>query len=356
MKRFALVLTLFALAFPTLAQPSTPAAQQPFQEQIDVNAVLLDIIVTDSKGNQILGLGKDDFIVKEDGVEQNVDAVDYFTNRRLLDQREENAPFKVEHVREDRYFVFFFDKPDAGVLFDEQNRARQAAVRFVREEMQPTDYVAVAGHDVRLKIYSDFTQDKKQLENAFTDAIKWGKGITKASASTDGPSLLRNMNTDDLINRTGTVYKALDFLADSVRPIRARKNLVMFSPGVIDRHETVSHGSITNRAPEFDLALQSLNASNVAVYAVQLQDGGNFASAIHQRLSELANETGGRYFLFNTSFEPAIERIEKANSGYYLLTYNSKKPKGEKGYQKVSVKVKNPEFKVVARGGYEFGS
>ena len=112
MRRFALAFALLALAFPGLAQ------QQPFEEQIDVNAVLLDIIVTDDKGNQILGLSKDDFIVKENGIPQEVDSVDYFTNRRLLDSREESAPFKVERVREDRYFIFFFDKPEAGAMFD----------------------------------------------------------------------------------------------------------------------------------------------------------------------------------------------------------------------------------------------
>ena len=48
----SVILALLALALPTLraGQPSR------FEEQIDVNAVLLDVIVTDPKGNQILGL------------------------------------------------------------------------------------------------------------------------------------------------------------------------------------------------------------------------------------------------------------------------------------------------------------
>ncbi|HEX7833337.1 MAG TPA: VWA domain-containing protein [Thermoanaerobaculia bacterium] len=350
MKQLTRVIALLALALPTFAQ------QKPFQEQIDVNAVLLDVIVTDSKGNQILGLGKDDFIVKEDGVAQPVESVDYFTNRRLLDQREEDAPFKVERVREDRYFIFFFDKPqNPSFLFDELNRARQAAINFVKEEMQPTDYVAIAGHDVRLKIYTDFTNDKKQLEKGLQEAMRFGKGVTTASKS-EGPSILRNLSTSAMINDTGSVYEGLQLLAESLKPIRARKSVVLFSPGIVDRRESVRNNMVVNRTPIFDDALEALNAANVAVYTVQLQDDPQLTPAIHERLSELASATGGRYFQFNTSFEPAVERIEKANSGYYLVTYSSKKPKGEKGYQKVDVKLRNPEFKIVARGGYQYGS
>jgi hypothetical protein len=106
--------------------------QQPqFGEKIDVNLVLLDAVVTDARGNQILGLDKDDFIVKENNVAQKIESVDYFTNRRLLNERESKAAFKVERVREDRYFVFFFDKPsDNAAFFDRLALARRAAKRF----------------------------------------------------------------------------------------------------------------------------------------------------------------------------------------------------------------------------------
>src|SRR5512134_2176982 len=87
----------------------TASAQEPqYTETVDVNVVLVDATVTDRSGNQILGLTKDDFIVKEDGVAQQIASVDYFTNRRLLDSPESKAAFKVERVREERYFILFF--------------------------------------------------------------------------------------------------------------------------------------------------------------------------------------------------------------------------------------------------------
>lgn len=352
MKRIAIAVTLLALALPGFAQQ--------FQEKIDVNAVLLDVIVTDSKGNQILGLTKDDFVVKENGVAQDVDSVDYFTNRQLLDAREENAPFRVEKVREDRYFVFFFDKPeDPGVLFDQLSQARAAVRQFVREEMKPTDYVALAGHDVRLKVWSDFTNDKAKLERALEESSRFGKGELKAAPG-DGPSILRNVDSALMERRTGSVYQALDVLAEALRPIRARKNLVMFSPGIVDIDETVRNGMIMNRSRYLDPAIQSLNAANVTVYSLQLQRPTdtevNTTPMFHQRLTELADETGGEYFMPAATFRTAVRKVEQTNAGYYLVTYRSRKAAGEQGFQKVDVSVKNPEFKVVARSGYAFGS
>jgi VWFA-related protein len=351
MKRFAVLVALLALAVPTFAQQ-----QQPFQEQIEVNAVLLDVIVTDARGNQILGLGPDDFIVKENGVAQPVDSVDYFTNRRLLDATEANAPFKVERVREERYFIFFFDKPsDPGVLGGQLTLAREAVRDFIRKDMKDTDLVAIAGHDVRLKIYSDFTSDKQQLERALSDATRFGRGLTKSTAG-EGPSILNNIDTKEMVNRTGTVYKGLDLLADSLRPIRARKNLVVFSPGILDREEDVAAGEmIVNRSRYLDPALESLNAANVSVYGVQLQQNASGQSFVNQRLSELSESTGGRYFQFNTNFRTAVDSIEETNAGYYLLTYRSKQRSGTTGFQKVNVSLRNPEFKVVSRSGYQLG-
>jgi len=352
MRRFAIVVALLALALPGFAQQ--------FEEKIDVNAVLLDVIVTDNRGNQILGLTKDDFVVKEDGVAQEVDSVDYFTNRRLLDSREESAPFKVERVREDRYFIFFFDKPeDPGVLFDQLTQARYAIREFIREDMKENDLVAIVGHDVRLKVWSDFTSDKAVLERALEDSARFGKGQLTAPAG-EGPSILRSIDKSSMNKRTGSVYQALDLLAEAVRPIRARKNLMLFSPGIVEIGETVQQGMIVGRSRYLDPALQSLNAANVSVYSVQLQrpldSEVNSTPLFHQRLTELASETGGEYYQFSTSFKPVVKKVEQTNAGYYLVTYRSRKPRGEKGFQKVNVSLKNPEFKVVARSGYEFGT
>src|SRR5438045_1906009 len=251
---------LKAMTLAVLFAASTLTAQQPqtgkFGEKVDVNLVLLDAIVTDSRGNQILGLDKNDFVVKERGVVQPVESVEYFTNRTLLNAPEETAPFKVERTHEERYYVFFFDKPQEQQLWDRMTRARSAAKDFVNA-MKPGDQVAVVGHDVRLKVYSDFTSDKAQL----IQAIDAGAGTPRGILSGSG-LLMKSLNGDRMMNETGTVYEALDLLGDALRGIRARKNLILFSPGIVDNSQEVRNEMVMNESRYYRPMIESLNASN----------------------------------------------------------------------------------------------
>ena len=333
-------------------QPATP----PFTEKVDVNLVQLDAVVTDNRGNQMLGLGKDDFIVRENGQPQTVDSVDYFTNRRLITSPEEQANFKVERVHEERYLIIFFDKAtsDAGSQ-GEMIRARSDVARFLDDHLRAEDRVAVVGHDVRLKVYTDFTSDKAQLRRALNDATAYGLGIRTKDASATGPSLLRNMDIDRMMNKTGSVYEALDLLGDALRPIHARKDVILFSNGIIGPDEEVRADVVVNRSRFYDPMIESLNTADVTLYPVSLQSGVFTPEYVHQNLSSMASDTNGQYYRLHTSYTTPLHQIEKRTAGYYLLSYYTKKRPGEHGFQKVDVALRNPEFKVTARAGYSYG-
>src|ERR1051325_6331671 len=200
-KRF--ISLLFVAAAPLLAQQ--PA--EPFKANVNVNLVLLDAVVTDARGNQILGLGKDDFVVKENGVPQAIDSVDYFTTRKLLNAPEKGASFPVERVHEERYLIIFFDKPLSIGMTDPTRIARYELGRYLDQHMHPEDRIAVVGHDVRLKVYCDFTNDRKTIQRALDDATRYGRGLMSASdAPAGGASILRNIDLDRMMNQTGTQY------------------------------------------------------------------------------------------------------------------------------------------------------
>ena len=323
------------------------AAQQPqYGERVDVNAVLLDVLVTDRSGNQILGLTKDDFIVKEDGVRQTIDSVDYVTSRRLLTSREEKLPFDVERVREERYIVFFFDKPEGGAMFEHLARARRAATEFIDENVGGNDLVAIVGHDVRLKVYSDFTSNKQHLKRSLNQVATFGPGETKTTAAAGTPSILRNIDQSDMMTESGTVYEALRILAEGLDDIRGRKNLVLFSPGIVEPGETVRDGVLLNTSRYYEPMIEALNAANVTVYASNLVPNAPTEPAFHQTLHRIADETNGEYFRQAVSFNPVLERVDKQSGGYYLITYRTQKPRGEQGFQRVDVSISNPEFVV----------
>jgi hypothetical protein len=51
-----------------------------------------------------------------------------------------------------------------------------------------------------------------------------------------------------------------------------------------------------------------------------------------------------------------FKRVEKAASGYYLITYRTQKAPEARGFQKVRVSVRNqPQLRVQARSGYYYG-
>jgi VWFA-related protein len=347
-------LTIAALA--TLAVLASPIAQaQTYGENVDVNVVLIDAVVTDPQGNQILGLSKDDFVVKENGREIPVESLDYFTNRQLLDGKEETAPFKVERVHEERYFILFFDKPPSGVLWDQLALARANAATFIQERMREGDQVAIVGHDVRLKVYSDFTNNKTQLESALDDVGRFGNGITKPVNDVASASILRRIDLKKMINKTGTVYQAIDLLADATRGIRARKNLVLISPGIHEPGEEVRNGVLLNRSRYYQPMIESLNTANVAVYGINLRKDQANDPAIHQTLDNMSTDTGGEYFRQVVTFTPILSKIDRTNAGYYLLTYRTSRGKGESGFQNVDVTVKSADLRVKARPGYSYG-
>jgi VWFA-related protein len=340
-----------AILFALLALPLAAQQQPQFGEKVEVNAVLIDAVVTDSGGHQILGLDKNDFVVKENGVDQSIDSVDYFTNRRLLNAPEEKAPFKVERVHEERYFVFFFDKPSDAQLFDELSLARKAARDFVTNQMREGDRVAVVGHDVRLKVYSDFTSDKNQLARAIDDVSRFGNGTTAGP----GP-LLSAVNHPKMMDKSGTVYEALTVLSDALRGIKARKNLVLFSAGIFEPGQSVSNeGVVLSESRYYEPMIHALNAANVTVYAINLQRNAPEVPVFHQTLDRITAETNGDYYRRPVNFGPVVKKIEQETNGYYLITYTSHHPKGASGYQKVDVSVKDPSLHVRSRAGYTYG-
>jgi VWFA-related protein len=351
MKRFSL-LALLAASFtvPLFAQTGT---DRKLTETMDVNVVLLDALVTDARGNQILGLDKDDFVVRENGVVQPIESVDYYTNRQLLDAPEERAAFKVERVHEERYFIFFFDKPADMQLWDRVSLARGAARKFVDQQMKAGDRVAIVGHDVRLKVYSDFTSDKRQLDRAIDDVASFGLGIRTPPAG-DSVSILRNVDPKEMIDRTGTVYEALTVLANATAPVHARKNLVLFSAGIREIGETSRDGILFNTSRYYEPMAQALNSADVAVYAMNLFENSGELPIVHQTLDRVTADTSGEYFRHVVNFSTPLREIERQNAGYYLITYHASHG-GASGYQKVDVTLKNPEFRVKARGGYSFG-
>ncbi|HXU29845.1 MAG TPA: VWA domain-containing protein [Thermoanaerobaculia bacterium] len=367
MRRFLPLLfapILAALTGSAFAADAPPTAQ--FTDRVDVREVLLDVLVTDRQGNVIVGLGPEDFRVTENGKPVDLAGLSFYSNRKFLGSAVEAPHPAVPAVStnaplENRYFVLLFDDVrslslDAPELLTQQLQAARKAKEWVGK-LLANDWVAVLTYDRKLKVQTDFTRDQRVLVGAIQDAVsgkdsesEWpsriGEGVGNA------PSLLARLPQGKALrDKTESIYDALVVLSKATTPIVGRKNLLLFTIGF---GQINSFGQYLPDPRYYPQTQAALNDANVAVYTIDLTLPGT-EHKLSGGMNQLAADTGGTYLFNFVSFLTPLEKISQENNGYYLLAYKSERPAGAEGYQKVEVKLANPEFKVKAREGYSYG-
>jgi VWFA-related protein len=366
-----LVAGLMAVA--ALVLSVLPAAAQTtegqFEGRVDVTEVLLDVLVTDSKGNVILGLEPSDFIVEEKGEPIDVTSATFYSNRRFVDSADLAQRLGVERaeVPVDRFFIIFFEQTrhfDNSLMSNHLDAVRRAK-EWIHSELLPNDWVAVVGWDAQLYVYQDFTTDNEKISRALNMIAKgkrpgdlWESRIEEH----EGPSLAKNLpRGKELDKRTRKMLTALETVGEAAGYITGRKNLLLFTVG-LGEDRVGGDDEVTYRPDPryYDPMMERLNDNNVAVYSISLyrafdtEDPG--WARLQNGMSLLADDTGGRYFFNFNNFREPLRQIAEDNNGYYLLSYRAEHPLGEEGYRKVTVKTVNPTFRVRARQGYKFGS
>lgn len=360
MRRTVLCVFLAAVSISAGAQPPDPAPSgQPildvgFEGLVEVSEVLLDVLATDAEGEVVLGLGKDDFIVEENGQEVALTGVSYYTTRYETTEGEETPS--------SRYFVFFFHtqwhlKSAAGNLMRQQLRAGLESRRWLEEEMLPSDWVAVVGYNSKLRLYQDFTQDREALVKAFRAAAASKKPDSDVRLGRRSPgstelSILRRLPSGrELKKKVTNVYQALGQVAEAIGYVVGRKNLLMFTVGFGNE---VRFGD-AEADPRFYPQLETqLNDHNVAVYPIDTSPAGR-GSRQTDFLTRLAEDTGGAYHEDFYGFIHPLRDIGGDSYAYYVLSYQSEHPAGEIGYQRIEVKARDEAIQVRARKGYRYG-
>jgi VWFA-related protein len=344
-------------------RPDRPAAQRPqdtFQERIQVREVLLDVLVTDKRGNPVVGLGPQDFVVTEEGEPREVTGVTYYGGVSEL-----SGSGVQGETRTDRYFILFFhdQKQAAPFLTAAQLEAGRWTKRWVEEQLLPNDQVAVMGYDVRLKLYQDFTRDRAALVQAIDDASLGKKEPDRWTTRSepvldpDSPSLAVNLPTGKTLARqTRKLQQALQLVGEAAEGIVGRKNLLLFSVGFGDIDD---FGLYTPDPRYYPPMKESLNNGNVAVYAIDTvgsRRGNPGARDINDSLSAIAYDTDGHYYSTFSNVLSPLEQVAEDNLGYYLLAYRAEYETGTSGYRGVKVETRDKSFEVRARKGYKYGA
>lgn len=155
------------LVGPAAAQNAPPEEVPPLVEEISVEVVNVDVVVTDDKGRPVTGLTADDFVVYEDGEERPVSNFFSFRNGGLLLDGEERVEERENRWPDNRM------RRRMAILFDNnslEKRDRQRAIeqmeRFVLEQFDGTYEWAVIAYDEHLQLMQPFTSDKTTVLGA----------------------------------------------------------------------------------------------------------------------------------------------------------------------------------------------
>jgi VWFA-related protein len=352
--------------------------------------VLVTVFARDKQGKPLAGLKKEDFTLLENGKPQKISVFD-FQNldvpppAQALVARESQAtapatpapaPQGSQRYRDRRLLVLYFDWSSLPAA--DQVRAKEAAVKFIRDQMTPADLVSIVSFGSKLKVDQEFTADKDLLLELIG---KFQTGVMSelaAAVSDDDPDASDDaaFTADDTEFNIFNTDRKLAALEDTARRLGAlpeKKAIVYFSSGV---SRTGAQNESQMRA-----TINAAVRANVSFYPVDVRGlaaeppGGGAASAggrgtgifsgqtqTRQRdramqtqdtLTSLASDTGGKALLDDNDISAGIRQAQKDLQSYYVLGYYSSDERRDGQFRRVEVKLAPAlQGKLDFRNGY----
>jgi VWFA-related protein len=322
-----------APAAPPEPKIKNPAGMGPVSLHIDVPEVTVDVgVLLQKTGQFVPGLKPENFRVYEDGVEQKIEGFKRveapITALLLCEYAARGWPFRMDMLNSAWAFT---------------------------QQLRPQDYVALMTFDLRPHIEVDFTQDKRQIQQA----------INQLGVSVFMPAAFSE--TD--------VFDALDESMDRLDRIEGQKYIILIASG-IDSMSKLTFDKILKKVKE---------SQNITIYAVstggllrEMTEGtGGMRSSMRDmdylqadnEMRTFAQLTGGMWFepKFTGELPDMVKTINENIRARYQLVYRPSNAKQDGTYRKLRVvlvdgegnplrmqdeKHKPLKYEIVARDGY----
>jgi VWFA-related protein len=344
----AVSLTTAAIAQQVPAPPPPPPEQPVFRAR--VNLVRVDVSVFSRDGEPLTGLQPEDFVVREDGIPQTVETVQFVRlNGQMPTDRQESTTIRsaahaeVEAAREDvRVFVLFLDDYHVDKAPTVMIPLRRTLRAFV-EKLGPYDLVAVMDPLTPLT-HIEFTRDRNRLmEIVEKFEGRRGELFPVRSAAEEAQQTQRNIWE----LRAGVTLDAMNAIVTKLGGLREGRKSVLF----ISQGPPMSLRSINWSRMED--VVQSANRANVTIHTLDPRPLGSSEFGGNMVLRRFSDETGGRA-IFNTNDHAShLDEVFNDASSYYLIGYTPTRGEIADGkFHKIDVEVKRPRVRVVARRGY----
>lgn len=288
--------------------------------RIETRLVNLNVKAMDKTGRPLTDLNREDFVVSEDGVKQDV------THFKPV-----NAPVNV---------IMLLDL--SGSTKPKRKAMADAARKFI-DALPAQDKIAFVAFTRRYRALSDFTTDKESLKRV----VEQIKGFDGGTAFYD------------------SMWQALDQL-DQIPD--ARKAIVVLTDGedeslISDKETTHTFDELLNRASEEDVTIYPIYFSSSQHYdkiellfggGGGLMSGGDNRKIARKQLDSLAEQTGGEVFSAQREeeLESAYRRVASELHTLYSLAYSPDKPKHNGEFRKIGVKLNREGAVAKTRRGY----
>ena len=392
------------LAAAALAQ--TPAQPPATTFRAGVEIVRLDVRVTDAEGRPVTDLRQDEVELVEEGdprpvvlfqrIEEPAESFAEVARHTIAGEISTNKGAARGHL-----YVLIFDQQH--LTPGNEQRARQAAQRFVSTQLRPGDRIALyalPGPGPQI----NFTADARRVGSALDQIHGTGEsqavGVSTTMTRYEAAEILRGnelilqrvsqraqgQSSDSLrrdaaafgsgtmpltalvkedarrISNTedGETRALLARLADVLRPLRTiegRKTVLFVSEGFNSDRLAREIEDVAAAAAESYSVVHAIdmNRRDVDMGAVE-PVGADQANAIRDRLTplgSLAAETGGSMIIDASGrVDQALRRLAQQSQDYYLVGFTPKQGPHRTGYRRVTVRVKRPGAQVSTRTGF----
>jgi VWFA-related protein len=396
----------------TTAQPS--AAQDKGKPKTDVDVVRIsvtlvqiDAVVTDQKGKHVTDLKPEDFELFEDNRRQQITNFSYVSARPAHGEvtARPSAPpnpntrpgppvgsvrLRPDQVR--RTIALVVD--DIGMSFESIGAVKQSLRKFVDEQMEAGDLVAIIRTGAGVGALQQFTADKRQLHAAIERVrfnLMFGGGHGAFSSMSAAPfagdtgfgaARMRTFISSSSVTReemftTGTLG-TIGLIVNGLKDLPGRKSVILLSDGFqLLRSSDFRVLEATRRL------VDAANRASVVVYTIDPRgqqttgltaadstafhsladlnrvssDRGTQLFQTQGGLNYLANQTGG-FFIRNTNnLSEGVGRVLDDQEGYYLIGYipepsSFKTASGKRAFHNLNLRIKRAGLRVRSRTGF----
>ncbi len=276
--------------------------ERDFADQLQVRLVELYTVVTDRKGRPTEGLEQESFVIREEGVEQEIVSFDDAGDLPL---------------------TLGLNIDSSASMFVKLPAVQQAAGDFVRGFLSGRDQAFLVDFDTQPRMARELTSNLRSVVSSID------------SLEADGDT---------------HIWESIVFSLVELQSVQGKKAVVVFSDGAQEEE-----------ALSFKVCYDFSQRLGVPIYIIVLHPGvargdelTSSMKGFTRKLDRLTEATGGRtYYIPNTdNLDTIYQQIDTELRSQYLLTYYASASEGTPAWRKIEVEIKKKGLRARTISGY----